>query len=169
MTARNLALEALKGAASLIERSICAHDETKRGGAIWEICCSCGAKWADDEGGKPEYKEPEELIAVYTAIAALEAETGEPAAWIDPRDLAVLTCPGVKEFGPMRYAGVSGAQNSKATTPLYTAPPSAVPPGWKLVPIEPTPEMWKAGLAHLFMDVDAVWRAMLAEVPEAPK
>ena len=103
------------------------------------------------------------------AIAALEAETGEPAAWIDPRDLAVLACPGVKEFVPMRYAGVSGAQNSKATTPLYTAPPSAVPPGWKLVPIEPTPEMWKAGLAHLFRDVDAVWRAMLAEVPEAPK
>ena len=103
------------------------------------------------------------------AIAALEAETGEPAAWIDPRDLAVLACPGVKEFGHMRYAGVSGAQNSKSTLPLYTAPAPAVPPGWKLVPIEPTEAMWKAGLAHLFRDVDAVWRAMLAEVPEAPK
>ena len=106
---------------------------------------------------------------VQAAIAALEAETGEPVAWIDPRDLAVLTCHGVKEFGPMRYAGVSGAQNSKATTPLYTAPPPAVPQGWKLVPIEPTEAMWKAGLAHLFRDVDAVWRTILAEVPEAPK
>lgn len=93
---------------------------------------------------------PEMCSAAKRAIAALEAETGEVAAWIDPRDLAVLTCPGVKEFGPMRYAGVSGAQNSKSTTPLYTAPPPAVPPGWKLVPIEPT-------------------EAMLAEVPEAPK
>ena len=40
------------------------------------------------------------------AIAALEAETGEPVAWIDPRDLAVLTCPDVEEFGASRFAGV---------------------------------------------------------------
>lgn len=135
MTARNLALEALKA-------------------------CTIYACAGGDGAMKNRH---------LAAIAALEAETGEPAAWIDPRDLAVLACPGVKEFGPMRYAGVSGAQNSKATTPLYTAPPSAVPPGWKQVPIEPTEAMWKAGLAHLFRDVDAVWRAMLAEVPEAPK
>lgn len=102
------------------------------------------------------------------AISALEAETGEPAAWIDPRDLAVLACPGVKEFGHMRYAGVSGAQNSKSTLPLYTAPAPAVPQGWKLVPIEPTPEMWKAGLANLFIDIDAVWAAMLEKAPKAP-
>ena len=140
MNARNLALEALRQLDSSLQFT----------------------DWENGEG--------EEVGAqLRAAAAALEAETGEPVAWIDPRDLAVLTCPGVKEFGPMRYAGVSGAQNSKATTPLYTAPPSAVPPGWKLVPIEPTPEMWKAGLAHLFRDVDAVWRAMLAEVPEAPK
>ena len=166
MTARNLALEALKGAASLIERSICAHDETKRGGAIWEICCSCGAKWADDEGGKPEYKEPEELIAVYTAIAALEAETGEVAAW-RKNHKGVVDVRHTYTDNPRDVA--MWAELGVTLEPLYTAPPSAVPPGWKLVPIEPTPEMWKAGLAHLFRDVDAVWRAMLAEVPEAPK
>lgn len=35
------------------ERNTCLHDETYRGGTIWEICDSCGAKWADNEGGKP--------------------------------------------------------------------------------------------------------------------
>ena len=35
------------------ERETCTHEETHRGGAIWEICDSCGAKWADDAGGKP--------------------------------------------------------------------------------------------------------------------
>ena len=36
------------------ERETCTHEETHRGGAIWEICDSCGKKWADDEGGKPD-------------------------------------------------------------------------------------------------------------------
>ena len=35
------------------EQQVCLHEETHRGGVIWEICDSCGAKWADDEGGKP--------------------------------------------------------------------------------------------------------------------
>ena len=33
---------------------LCCHEDTHRGGAIWEICDHCGMKWADDEGGKPE-------------------------------------------------------------------------------------------------------------------
>jgi hypothetical protein len=43
------------------ERNTCFHEETHRGGVIWEICDSCGAKWADDEGGKPEHTAPDEL------------------------------------------------------------------------------------------------------------
>lgn len=86
------------------------------------------------------------------AIAALEAETGEPVA---PTPWPSLSG---------NYIFPSPTRDSR----LFGNAP-AVPPGWKLVPIEPTPEMWKAGLAHLFRDVDAVWRAMLAEVPEAPK
>lgn len=35
------------------ECETCLHEDTHRGGAIWEICDSCGFKWADDEGGKP--------------------------------------------------------------------------------------------------------------------
>lgn len=51
-----------------IERETCTHEETYRGGAIWEICRGCGAQWADDEGGKPEFKWPE---CVETARAML--------------------------------------------------------------------------------------------------
>lgn len=40
------------------ESHVCGHDETHRGGTIWEICNSCGAKWADDRGGKPPFKWP---------------------------------------------------------------------------------------------------------------
>lgn len=42
-----------------VERNTCEHEETYRGGAIWEICSMCGAKWADDEGGKPEFVWPD--------------------------------------------------------------------------------------------------------------
>jgi hypothetical protein len=43
------------------ERQQCLHEETHRGGAIWEICDMCGSKWADDEGGKPKRSEPKEI------------------------------------------------------------------------------------------------------------
>lgn len=66
--------EALTQLLSYAERQICAHDNTHRGGAIWEICDDCGAKWADDEGGKPEFKWPNEIEA---ARAALAPSTGQ--------------------------------------------------------------------------------------------
>lgn len=47
----------MKEALKEIERNTCSHEETHRGGAIWEICDICGCKWADDEGGKPEFVE----------------------------------------------------------------------------------------------------------------
>lgn len=137
MTARNLALEALK--------DLVAHFGEQHSGEFSEIeCVLCDS-----------------IAKGRAAIAALEAETGEVAAWI-----------GHSQVTGLKFAAMPDEHRSEACAPCiptYTAPPPAVPPGWKLVPIEPTPEMWKAGLAHLFRDVDAVWRAMLAEVPEAPK
>lgn len=53
--------EALRTLISFASKEICPHEETHRGGAIWEICDQCGAKWADDEGGKPEFKWPKEI------------------------------------------------------------------------------------------------------------
>ncbi len=70
----NKALDLLHGLVSEVERKTCCHEETHRGGAIWEICDSCGAKWADDEGGKPEFAWPEsvekarEFLATHPAV-----------------------------------------------------------------------------------------------------
>ncbi|MGG4645994.1 lipocalin/fatty-acid binding family protein [Pseudomonas aeruginosa] len=70
----NKALDLLHGLVSEVERKTCCHEETHRGGAIWEICDSCGAKWADDEGGKPEFAWPEsvekarEFLATHHAV-----------------------------------------------------------------------------------------------------
>lgn len=53
------------------------------------------------------------------------------------------------------------------TIPLYTSPQlPAVPDGWKLLPIEPTPEMLNASWVHHGIYAPSVWRAMLAAAPK---
>jgi hypothetical protein len=46
------------------ETNTCLHEETHRGGSIWEICDRCGKTWADDEGGKPSnaHSWPKEIL-----------------------------------------------------------------------------------------------------------
>lgn len=61
--------DALKGLLDRDMRNTCQHEDTNRGGAIWEICSQCGAKWADDEGGIPEWKDPPEWKAAIDALA----------------------------------------------------------------------------------------------------
>ena len=39
---------------SYAEQEHCLHEDTYRGGAIWEICRQCDMKWADEMGCKPE-------------------------------------------------------------------------------------------------------------------
>jgi len=63
--------EALKGLLDYSERYTCQHEETHRGGFLWEICDVCGDKWADDMGGKTEWRDPREWLA---ARAALEVK-----------------------------------------------------------------------------------------------
>ncbi|WP_368373400.1 hypothetical protein AB3W22_15815 [Pseudomonas aeruginosa] len=90
----NKAMELLRGLVSEIERQTCEHAETHRGGAIWEICDSCGAKWADDEGGKPEFEWPE---SVEKAREFLAAHPTVEQAGGDEREAAIAkfaeTCP----------------------------------------------------------------------------
>lgn len=62
---------------SFADNQICRHEETHRGGLIWEICDFCGAKWADDEGGKPEFVEPKEISDAYRALGEIEKIIGE--------------------------------------------------------------------------------------------
>ena len=64
-------MEVIAGLIYEVERNICPHEETHRGGQ-WEICDMCGARWADDMGGKPEFKWPE---VVEKARDMLEAAT----------------------------------------------------------------------------------------------
>ena len=60
---------ALREVTDLACRNICGHEDTHRGGAIWEICDICGEKWADDEGGKPDFVEPEAITKAYDLLA----------------------------------------------------------------------------------------------------
>lgn len=79
----NKALDLLRGLVSEVERKTCCHEETHRGGAIWEICDSCGAKWADDEGGKPEFAWPESVEKARAFLAthpAVEQVGGDERA-----------------------------------------------------------------------------------------
>lgn len=61
--------EALKGLLDYSERYTCQHEETHRVGFLWEICDVCGDKWADDMGGKTEWKDPPEWIAARAVLA----------------------------------------------------------------------------------------------------
>ena len=69
---RDALLEVLEGMLRRDERNTCRHAETHRGGVLWEICDSCGAMWADDEGGKPEWEDPKEWTQARAAIKAVK-------------------------------------------------------------------------------------------------
>ena len=67
-------VEALQDLLAYAESQICSHEETHRGGAIWEICDICGDCWADDDGGKPPRQDPEEIVATRSALLAAAKE-----------------------------------------------------------------------------------------------
>jgi hypothetical protein len=67
------ARDALAGLLSRDTRNTCQHENTHRGGVLWTICDDCDAKWADDRGGMPEWKDPPEWVRADEAIAALDA------------------------------------------------------------------------------------------------
>lgn len=67
------ALEALEALMRRDTGNTCQHENTHRGGGIWEICDECGAKWADDRGGKPKWEDPPEWVVADKAISALRA------------------------------------------------------------------------------------------------
>ncbi len=67
----------VEAAKRLLDRdqiNTCQHENTHRGGYLWEICDDCGRKWADDEGGKPEFTPPQEWIDVMAALAAMKGD-----------------------------------------------------------------------------------------------
>jgi hypothetical protein len=72
---RDELLAALKSLASFTDGNICRHETTHRGGIIWEICDGCGARWADDRGGKSDACNPASLTAALAIIAKVEDQT----------------------------------------------------------------------------------------------
>ena len=72
--------EALENLLKRDQSNTCQHEQTHRGGAIWTICDDCGAKWADDMGGKPTWRDPKEWRDAELVLAAYRAEQAEPAA-----------------------------------------------------------------------------------------
>ena len=107
--------------------------------------------------------------------AAAQPANPEPVAW-----LHICVKPGRREV----YATVDPDDNkwwpadqwtSHTVHPLYAAPPApaAVPPGMALVPIEPTPEMCRAGRlaeisASTHLTQPLVYRAMIAAAGDKP-
>lgn len=67
-------VEALEKLFKRDQQNTCQHESTHRGGAIWEICDDCGAKWADDRGGKPKWYEPKEWRVAEVAITQAQEE-----------------------------------------------------------------------------------------------
>ena len=85
-------------------------------------------------------------------VAIEEAEKQEPVLWMDNRTDVVSPA--------LRHT------RKGYNTPLYLHPASSIPEGWKLVPIEPTPEMQNV------MDKGSAyntWRNMLDAAPQSPK
>lgn len=84
----NSAVEAIQGLLKFAP--VCYHTNTHRGGSIWEICDDCGAEWADDRGGKPEYEDPAEVEAALIAIDSLEAAKRglDKESWIDAEQIS---------------------------------------------------------------------------------
>lgn len=58
-----------------IESITCTHQNTHRGGVLWEICDDCGAQWADDRGGKPLFKWPKCVLDAEKFLSTKNPET----------------------------------------------------------------------------------------------
>ncbi len=69
MSERELMLiEALRNLLMYCEKNTCIHEETVRLGSNWTKCSMCGTLWADDRGGMPEWKEPQEWTEASKAL-----------------------------------------------------------------------------------------------------
>jgi hypothetical protein len=62
--------ELLSKLLSFADAQICRHEDTYRGGYLWEICRECGAQWSDDQGGMPEFEEPAILVEVKKVLCS---------------------------------------------------------------------------------------------------
>lgn len=125
--------------------------------------------WFRGEQGKPcDGTWSFSQAAWHAALAWLRSQ-GEPVAW-------VRFCSDGCYEGPIMNCSMEEIRKtSGAWTPLLLAPQPAIPDGWKLVPVEPTPEMLESAASYGGRggysavrrdDASAIWRDMLATAPQ---
>lgn len=66
--------KALRACVGLHDRETCVHETCERGGVLWTICCDCGRKWADDEGGFTPHEDPPEISEARALLARIGGE-----------------------------------------------------------------------------------------------
>lgn len=105
----------------------------------------------------------------------------EPALWLAWN----TSYTGIRFWTADPAVAAQQASTGLALPPFYSAAPALVPPGWQLVPVEPTPAMLNAAnSARLYRehgsldDADVAqrrtfnsqqaWAAMLAAAPDVP-
>lgn len=71
---KNRVVNILQAIADYAANQTCLHENTHRGGVLWEICDDCGMKWADDEGGKPDdaHNIPKEIEDAYDLLDEIQ-------------------------------------------------------------------------------------------------
>ena len=107
---------------------------------------------------------------LYTAPPAPSVPETEPVARVTGYYggyLSIVTVDGrVLPAGTALYA--APPHQSEHHLEMVNTPAPSVPDGWKLVPVEPTPEMMRSGMSVPFNKAarhNAVYRAMLAAAP----
>lgn len=173
-----------------IEQHTCMHEDTYRGGAIWEICRECGAKWADDQGGRPEFTEPAYVERARDLLADPAPEATQPTqadapsereAFEDSRVQAVydLLC---DETPPPKGEHWEGFAARRIVAALATQPTQAEAPSEREIPdcscgnsyLAIRTDVYKDGREFVYCDCCGamatrdLWRAALAtQQPEA--
>lgn len=130
------------------------------------------------------------IQAMKQALEALEPYKSTVLRWVTPVDKAITALHAAIEaaekqepFGVWHQGdtedesdfflgGAVEAGCCERCIPLYTTPQPAIPDGWQLVPVEPTPEMVSAATDSRVTDDPwpvGVYKAMLAAAPEVPK
>jgi hypothetical protein len=81
----------------------CQHEQTHRGGIIWEICDDCGAQWADDRGGRPVWQDPPEWVDAMAALQAAKEVSERPLTRLQQAeaDMEQALLDGVNVHGAM--------------------------------------------------------------------
>jgi hypothetical protein len=136
-------------------------------------CPKCGTvSHGCSDSDCPEAPAPADLAAEIDELHALNAKLGDlltrsvNAVRGDPPPLTLWSWHDLPERIQAAMAALQGATELAAAA-TREPPAPAVPEGWKLVPIEPTPNMAAAGFAVSEAEHDpaGVYRAMLVAAP----